>query len=119
DYRTARSHLEQALSAYQPARDRDLAPNFGDDAGVMAGYWLAIVLWALGDVDRVSRLTTEATSLALQCGHVPTMAHGHWFACFLGALSRRPGRASDHAAEMLQLGREHGLPLWVAHGTFF
>jgi class 3 adenylate cyclase/predicted ATPase len=119
DYLSARLHLEQALRAYDHKRDRNFAPRFGYDAGVMAGYWLAIVLWALGDIDRVPRLAEQATSLGLQCGHVPTSAHGHWFTCFLAALSRRPGQTTTHAETMLRLGREHGLPLWVAHGTFY
>lgn len=119
DYSNARIHLAQALDAYEHARDKNLAARFGYDAGVMAGYWLAIVLWALGNVDEVSGLADRATALALQTKHLPTIAHAHWFTCFLAALSRKPGNTAVEAERMLSLGREHGLPLWLAHGTFY
>ena len=53
-------HLERALALFQPGRDDDLAFRFGQDAGVAAMFYLAIVLWPLGDVERAISLVDNA-----------------------------------------------------------
>ena len=58
--REARDHLERALALFQPGRDDDLAFRFGQDPGVAAMIYLALVLWPLGEVER-------AVSLARGC----------------------------------------------------
>ena len=52
EYQEARAHLEQALALFQPGRDDDLADRFGQDAGVSAMFYLALVLWPMGDAGR-------------------------------------------------------------------
>ena len=49
----ARTHLKQAAAIFDPG-DRDLAFRFGQDVGVSAMVYLAMVL-ALGEVDRARR----------------------------------------------------------------
>jgi hypothetical protein len=57
----ARTHLEHAAAIFDPERDRDLAFRFGQDVGVSAMVYLAIVLWPLGEVDR-AREIADATA---------------------------------------------------------
>src|SRR6266705_68852 len=60
DYAGARTHLEQALAAYDHERDHRLAPRFVfDDRAVTTG-WLAVVVWALGEVDQAIHLLDSA-----------------------------------------------------------
>ena len=56
EYREARDHLERALAMFQPGRDDDLAFRFGQDPGVAAMPYLALVLWPLGEVERAVSL---------------------------------------------------------------
>ena len=56
DFLGARSHLEQALAIFDPARDGELALRFTADPGVLAMAYLAHVLWALGEVHRARRV---------------------------------------------------------------
>src|SRR3984957_14845322 len=56
----ARTHLEHAVAVFNPERYRDLAFRFGQDVGVSAMVYLAIVLWPLGEVDR-AREIADAT----------------------------------------------------------
>jgi class 3 adenylate cyclase len=73
DFVGARQHGEQVLTIYDRERDRELAFKFGQDYGITAMSFLALVLWPLGEVDRARRLADEAIAQALQMGHVPTL----------------------------------------------
>jgi class 3 adenylate cyclase/tetratricopeptide (TPR) repeat protein len=119
DYVGARSYLEQALATYDPERDRYLASRFGYDVGVLTMIHLCLVLWPLGEVDQAPRLLDRALSLALQSGHIPTVALVREFACLFAAIRGHPGQARPHAEALLGLAREHGLPMRLAEGSFF
>ena len=119
DYAGARTHLGQALAAYDHERDYHLAPRFVFDDRVVATGWLAVVLWPLGEVDQAARLLDSALSLARQSGHLPTIAWAHAYTCRFAGICRKPGRARPHAEQLLGLAREHGLPMRLADGSFY
>ena len=118
DYVSARVHLEHALAGYDPDRDRHLAARFGFDPGVLAMGVLVRVLWGLGKVDRAVHLVEQGLSFALQTAHVPSIAFAQFATCFFAALRRKPDQAAPHAQALVALAREHGLPQWLAYGTF-
>src|SRR5208282_6735538 len=76
DFIEARSHLEQAVAIFDPERDRDLAFRFGQDVGVSAMVYLAIVLWPLGEVDRARELVDAAATRIARLGHLATSTYG-------------------------------------------
>jgi class 3 adenylate cyclase/tetratricopeptide (TPR) repeat protein len=117
DYVSARVHLEQAVAAYDHERDCHLASRFGYDPGVVAMFFLGLVLWPLGEVDRAARLAEEALSLALR-SDTPTVACAHCYTCIFAAIRRKSDRSTEHASALLTLAREHELPTWLMHGTF-
>ncbi|HKA65200.1 MAG TPA: adenylate/guanylate cyclase domain-containing protein, partial [Methyloceanibacter sp.] len=119
DYGGARTHLEQALAAYDHEPDQSAAPRFVFDNRVVAMGWLALVLWPLGEVDEAARLLDSALSLARQNGHVPTLAWVHAYTCRFAGICRRAGQARPHAEKLLRLAREHGLPMRLADGSFY
>jgi len=119
DYVGARTHLEQALAAYDHERDRHLTPRFVFDDRVVATGWLAVVLWPLGEVDQAARLLDSALSLARQSGHLPTIAWAHAYNCRFAGIRRKPGKAKPHAEELLGVAGEHGLPMRLADGSFY
>ena len=119
DFVTARRHLEEALSGYDPKRDRGLAFRFGQDVVVSAMINLAHVLWPLGELVRARRRVDEALALAMQSGHVPTMAYGQYYKCLFEAVARDAARAIPHADALVGLSREHGLPFFLTSGTFY
>jgi predicted ATPase len=119
DYAGARTHLEQALAAYERERYRHLAPRFVFDDKVVATGWLAGVLWPLGEVDQAARLLNSALSIARQSGHLPSIAWAHAYTCRFAGICRKPELARPHAEELLVLAREHGLPMRLADGSFF
>jgi predicted ATPase len=120
DYASARTHLEQALAAYDHERDdQHSAPRFVFDNRVVTSAWLAMILWPLGEVDEAARLLDSAISLARQGGHLATVAWAHAYACRFAGICRRPGQAKPHAEELLELSHEHGLPMRLADGSFY
>jgi class 3 adenylate cyclase/predicted ATPase len=119
DYAGARTHLEQALAAYDDERLHDLASRFVFDDSVVAMSWLAVVLWPLGEVDQADRLLDSALSLAQQSGHLPTVAWAHAYKCRFAGIRRKPGQAKVHAEALLTLAREHGLPMRLVEGSFY
>jgi len=118
DYVSARVHLEQAVAAYDHGRDCHLASRFGYDPGIVAMFFLGLVLWALGEVDRAARFAEEALSLAVRSDTVPTVACAHCYTCIFAAIRHKSHRATEHASALLTLAREHELPTWLMHGTF-
>jgi len=119
DYLGAQMHLEQAIALHNPERDRDLGLRFGQDQGVAAKMYLAIVLWPLGEVDRARHLAEDALALAQQSAHVPTLAHAHGFKGIFEAMRRDAVRTLPHAEAVLKLSKQHGLKIWLAGGTFY
>jgi class 3 adenylate cyclase/predicted ATPase len=119
DYLGARHQLELALSANDHEHDRQLASRFGFYPGIHAMFYLAWVLWPLGEVNRATQIAKEALSLARQSGHIPTLAMAHDYVCMLAAIRRKPSEMMPHARAVVGLAHEHGLPLWQAHGSVF
>ena len=118
EYREARDHLERALALFQPGRDNDLAFRFGQDPGVAAMLYLALVLWPLGDVERAGSLVRDAVARSAALTHIFARAYGSMHAAIFELMRGDLTRFATHAAELAQLAREHDLPLWRAWGVF-
>src|SRR6266436_2510164 len=118
DYLQARLHLERAIEAYDSERHARLALRFGQDVGVCARVYLALVLWAVGETRGALRQIGAARSLALQSGHVPTIAYMRVHECALACLRADPAAAMLPAKAVVDISRQHGLPLWLVGGTF-
>ena len=118
EYHEARDHLERALALFQPGRDNDLAFRFGQDPGVAAMLYLALVLWPLGDVERAGSLVRDAVARSAALTHIFARAYGSMHAAIFELMRGDLTRFATHAAELAQLAREHDLPLWRAWGVF-
>jgi hypothetical protein len=73
DFIGAQVNLEEALSTYDPERDREARFCFGSDIGAIAGAYLAITKWLLGEVGPARALTEGALAHAIETAHVPTV----------------------------------------------
>jgi predicted ATPase len=120
NFEEALVHLEQALTIFDPERDGDLAFRFGQDIGVSAIAYSALVLWPLGQIDRANQLAESMAARASQCGHIATAAYGAVHAVVLQVImGRNPVRAASHIETIVRLARDHEMPLWIAFGSFF
>ena len=118
EYAEARKHLERALSSlFQPGRDDDLAFRFGQDAGVAAMCYLAIVTWPLGNIRRAVSLVDGAHERLASVAHIGTHPYTNLHAAMFDLMRGDRARAAENGSEAARLAREHDLPLWRAYGA--
>jgi predicted ATPase len=118
DYRAALAHLEQSLACYDARGDRGVL-WFGIDTALATTVWLVNVLWPLGEIDRACRLAEDLLVRAKQLAHVPTLVYSFSILSVCDAVRRNADQALSHSEAALALAREHGMPLYLAIGTFF
>ena len=118
EYREAREHLERAVALFQPGRDDDVAFRFGQDAGVAATLFLAIVLWVLGDVARAIALARQADERLERIPHANTRAYGKLHMALFELIRGEVSRAVPNALELGRVARENDLPLFRALAEF-
>jgi class 3 adenylate cyclase/predicted ATPase len=118
DFVGARSHLEEAVSIYDPERDRDLSYSFGGDVGVAAMVYLALVLWPLGEVARARKLMEDGLRLAVERGQVYTLAYGYGYKGIFETIRRDPARAMPPIQDFLGLSQKYGLQLFEIGASF-
>ena len=114
----ARAHLEQAVAVFDPERDLDLAFRFGQDVGVSAMVYLAIVLWPLGEVDRARAIADATAARITKLNHLATSTYGLMHCAMFEMIARNAGRAAPLAKAVSSVAREHGIALWIAFGAF-
>ncbi|HXW28280.1 MAG TPA: adenylate/guanylate cyclase domain-containing protein [Xanthobacteraceae bacterium] len=119
DYVKARQYFDRAVAALPPESDRSLAMRFGQDPAVSAIAYFALVLFGLGEVDRARALAEQAFGRALRSGHTPTIVYGQFLKAVFEATAAGPDHTAPFASATLMLGREHGMPVWIAIGTFY
>jgi predicted ATPase len=119
EYVEARDHLERALALFNPGREDDLAFRFGQDPGIAAMVYLALVSWPLGDVERAVSLLHDAEARIANPAHIGTqpywIAHVAVFELMRG---NRP-RVAANGLELARLARDRDLPTWRAYAAFF
>jgi len=118
DFLGARSHLEEALSMYDPERDRDLAYRFGGDVGVAAMFYLALVLWPLGEVARARKLIEDGLRLVVERGQIYTLAYGYAYKGIFETIRRDPVRAMPHLQDFFDLSQKYSLQLFEIGASF-
>ena len=114
----ARTHLEHAVAVFDPERDRDLAFRFGQDVGVSAMVYLAIVLWPLGEVDRAREIADATAARTAKLNHLATSTYGLMHCAMFEIIARNAGRAAPLAKALSSVAHEHGIALWIGFGAF-
>jgi hypothetical protein len=117
DFIEARANLVEALSIYDPERDRDARLRFGRDTGVTARAYLAITKWQLGEVGPARALIEEAGKHALETGHVPTLVNVYVFKAHFEMVRGDAGAARRDAEIVVELGQANALTLFTATGA--
>jgi predicted ATPase len=118
EYVEARTHLERALSLFEPGRDDDLAFRFGMDPGVPPMAYLAFVLWSVGEIDRALRLIEQMRERLSGLTHANTRALGAMHASMFELMRGDHSRACTNALELARVVRKYDLRLFRAFGEF-
>ncbi len=117
DFIGAHANFLEALSTYDPERDREARFRFGLDIGAIARVYLAITKWLLGEVGPARALVEEAEAHAIETDHMPTLVHSYtWKAQF--EMVRGDAAAVRRDAEtIIKLSHENALALWQIQGA--
>jgi adenylate cyclase len=109
EFTSARSHLESAISLYDPARSEAYRAVYSvQDAGVTSRIWAAVTLCHLGYPDQALEGCRQALALARKLAHPFTLVLAFLLSADLHLL-RQDGEAGlSSADECLRLGAEHG-----------
>ena len=117
EFESARQHLEQARTLYDPEYRPDFLYEYGQDIGVTALCYLCWALWHLGYVDQASKIAIEALARAKKLSHPHTLAYTICHAQGMMDIFRRsPTDTRTYAGQVVALCTEHGFPFWAAGG---
>jgi predicted ATPase len=119
EYLEARDCLERALTLFNPGRDDDLAFRFGQDPGMAAMVYLAIVLWPMGDVERAVSLVHDAEARSSSLAHIGTQAYGIAHAAMFELMRGDHPRVAANGHELARLARDHDLSTWRDYAVLF
>ena len=107
----------QALSIYDPERDREARFRFGQDPGAAARVYLAITKWQLGEVGPARTLIEEAVAQAMETNHVPTLVNTYFNKTHFEIVRGDAGAARRDAEIVVKLGQENALALYASWGA--
>ena len=102
-----------------PGRDDDLAFRFGQDPGIAAMVYLAIVLWPMGDVERAVSLVHDAEARIASLTHIGTQAYGIAHAAMFELMRGDHPRVAANGLELARLARDRDLPTWRDYAVLF
>src|SRR5262249_49314235 len=118
EYHHARQPLENVVASYDRELHAPLARRYGQDVGVCAMVYLVLVLWTMGETREARRQMEAARDLALEGGHIPTIAYMLGWECALACISADPQAALLPARSLVEMAHQHGLPQFFVAGTF-
>ena len=96
-----------------------MAFRFGQDQGVSAMAFFALVLWPLGEIDRAASLLLRMLARMASLTHGNTIALGHMFAAQSALMRGGPMRGDTNSLELARIASAHDLPQFRAFGMFF
>jgi hypothetical protein len=117
DFIEAQANLVEALSIYDPERDREAMFRFGGDTGAAARAYLASTKWQFGEVGSARALIEEAVAQATKTGLVPTLANTYLFKTHFEIVRGDAGAAGRAAEIVVELSQQNAMPFYAAHGA--
>ena len=117
DFIEAQANLVEALSIYDPERDREAAFRFGLDTGAAVRGYLPITKWHLGEVEPARTLIEGAVAHAIETGHVLALANTYMFKAHFEIVRGDVGAARHDAEIVFKLSQENGLTFHAALGA--
>jgi class 3 adenylate cyclase/predicted ATPase len=110
----SRTHLEQAITLYDPKKRRFRASH---DPGVACLSIAALTLWSLGYPDQALKRMQESLTLAEELSHPFSLSFALHCAATFHACRQEGQTAQERAEALITLSREQGFTLRAATGT--
>jgi len=116
DIAEGRTHYDQAIALYDPAKHRPLATRFGLDSGVAILSYRSLALWLLGYPEAALRDADDALKNAREIGQAATLMHALSLASWTLGWRRNYAAANALADELIALADEKGALFWKSVG---
>jgi class 3 adenylate cyclase/predicted ATPase len=111
-------HVEATLALYDLRTHRHEAMRYGGhDPCVCTQCIGALAEMMLGHTARAHALSHAAQALAIKVDHAPSVAHGQWYRVELCQILDDPISTTELADNVLKIGVDKGMSLYVAWAT--
>jgi class 3 adenylate cyclase/predicted ATPase len=117
DFIEAQSNLVEALSIYNPERDREARFRFDQDTGAAARAYLASTKWQLGEVGPARALIEQAVAHAIETGHLPTLVNSYFYKAHFEIVRGDAAAARRDPEIVVELSQENAITLFTAWGA--
>ena len=114
-----RSHLEAALSLYDPNSHHSLGPETGSHPQVVAQGYLGVALLCLGFPDQALARSNAAIAEARSLAHSPSLASALMIGAILHSIVGENGALDDRVDDLVAVATEQAFPQWRAFGTIY
>lgn len=113
----AQEHLELARKTYDPRCTAQYLAAYGQDPGVIATSYLALVLLARNRVEDGMRMSEEAVQRARELNHPLSLVLALNFRAGNLFMAERLHEAKVVTEEFLTIAREQEFPFWISWGV--
>ncbi len=113
----AQANLVEALSTYDPERDREAMYRFGGDIGAIARVNLGMTKWLLSEVGPARALIKEAVAHAIETDHVTSLVRTYMFKAQFEMVRGDAATARRDAEIVVKLSRENAISEYAALGA--
>jgi tetratricopeptide (TPR) repeat protein len=117
DFIEAQANFVEALSIYDPKRDREARFRFDRDTGAVARAYLAHTKWQLGEVGPARALIEKAVAYAIETSHVLTVVNTYYFKTHFEIVRGDAGAARRDAEIVVKLSQENAMTHFAAWGA--
>jgi class 3 adenylate cyclase/predicted ATPase len=118
-FASSRSHLEEALTLYDPISHRSIVHQGGIHPHVNSEALLGNALLCLGFPDQALARSNTAVAEARRLTHPPSLALSLSIGARLLSLVGDNAAVEERADQQVAVATEQGFPQWVATGTIF
>jgi predicted ATPase len=115
----SRSHLEAALSHYDPNYHHSLGPQTGSHPQVVAEVYLGVVFLCLGFPDRALARSNAAIAEARRLNHSPTLVSALMIGAMLLSIAGDNRDLDERVKELAAVAIEQAFPQWRAFATIY
>jgi len=118
EFVSARAHLQQVITLYNPQQHRPLALVYGVDFGVVFSA-AAFTLWYLGYPEQALRSSDKSITLAQELSHPHSLALALHYAAWIHQYRHEGQATQQRAEELIALSNEQGFPFLGAWGIMY
>jgi tetratricopeptide (TPR) repeat protein len=115
----AREHFQHYRELDDPSLRVAAARRYGLEPGIMLRAFEARAFLWMGQPEKCNTQLEAALSLARALSHAPTMAFVMAIAATTQQWHRDVERVEELARELVNLGAEHGMQVWLTEGSVF